>query len=292
MNLKDKKFIPYYILGAIIIVLSVVIVVLIANLNSDSGSVEIETTTIPEFPSIFMNGEVPYYENVPVSSLDSALFAYNDYGRMEYSDSDVKFCTGIDVSSHQGQIDWKKVAEDSVDFAILRAGYRGYGSSGIIGEDSLFRENARNALDAGLKIGVYFYSQAITPEEAIEEAEFVLDIIRDYEIEYPVVFDWENDPDIGMRTDNLSGYTLTQCAVAFCERIKSEGYTPAVYFNLSDAYDRYHLESIKDYVFWYAQYKGSSPLFYYNYAIWQYTNKGTVDGIKGNVDINICFQEF
>lgn len=292
MNLKDKKFIPYYILGGIIVVFSILIVLLIADLYSDSGSVDIETTTLPETQTIFMNGEVPYYANIPASNLNPSAFVYNDYGRMIYNDESVKSYTGIDVSSHQGKINWYKVAADGIDFAILRVGYRGYGASGIIGEDSLFRENAKNALNAGIKIGAYFYSQAITPEEALEEAEFVIDIIRNYEIDCPVVFDWENDPDVGMRTDNLSGEVLTQCAVTFCEKLKSEGYTPAVYFNLSDAYDRYDLDAIKNYVFWYAQYKGSAPLFYYNYTMWQYTNKGTVDGIEGNVDINISFQQF
>ena len=293
MDLRDKKYIPY-ILAGIIIVLMALIVVVIASFMSkpDNNDYSTEIITEPEVTTVFMNGLIPYYENVPASSFKRELFAYNDNGRMTYLDDSVSYYTGIDVSSHQGDINWRKVADDGIDFVIIRAGYRGYGTEGIMGEDSMFRKNARGALNAGLKIGVYFYSQAITVEEAVEEAEFVLEIIDGYDIECPIVFDWETEPGIGMRTDNLPGKIITDCAIAFCDRVNEEGYTPSVYFNLSDAYERYDLDRIRDYVFWYAQYKGSSPEFYYNYSIWQYTNKGSVNGINGVVDLNICFEEF
>ena len=292
MNLRDKKYIPYYLAGIIIILMALIVIVIGTSIPKDNNDYSAEIITEPEVTTLFMNGLVPYYENIPASAFEPESFVYDDEGRMTYADSNVPYYTGIDVSSHQGDINWWKVADDGIDFVIIRAGYRGYGAEGKMGEDSMFRANARGALNAGLQIGVYFYSQAITVEEAIEEAEFVLDIIEGYDIQCPVVFDWETETGIGMRTDNLPGNIITDCAVAFCEKIKEAGYTPSVYFNLSDAYERYDLDRISDYVFWYAQYKGTSPNFYYNYSIWQYTNKGSVRGINGNVDINICFEQF
>ena len=284
MYLLSKKFIPYYIIAAVII-LSTTIAVAIAFRPQPQMQ---EPTTIAEQTTIFINGDVPYYADIPASSYIKERFA-TENGRMVYNDASVSYITGVDVSAFQGDIDWYAVKEDGIDFAIIRAGLRGYGSSGNIYEDDRVRENLKNAAAAGLQTGVYFYSQAITPEEALEEAEFVLDIIKDYKITAPVVFDWENEPDVAMRTDNLDSETLTQCAITFCERIKSAGYMPAVYFNLNDAYNRYNLSKIKDYIFWYAQHEGEVPNFYYSYAIWQYSDSGKVKGINGNVDLNICF---
>lgn len=284
MNLRDKSFIPYYISAAMLIISSIILVIVISITNNVK---EPETTT-KEQTTLFMNGEVPYYPDIPASAYPNENFTAEN-GRIVYNDNTVGYTTGIDVSSFQGDIDWNAVANDGIDFAIIRVGLRGYGKSGNIYEDENARKNLKNAAAAGLNVGVYFYSQAISTEEALEEAEFVLDIIKDYKIDAPVVFDWENEPDIGMRTDNLDGNTLTECAVVFCERIKQEGYMPAVYFNLTDAYVRYDLDRIKDYVFWYAQHEGEAPKFYYTYSIWQYSDTGKVDGINGNVDLNICF---
>lgn len=288
MKLTDKKFAPYYLIAAVIILLAMVTVTVITY--SVNNAREQETATLPETTTLFMNGEVPYYENLPASSFGKDNFALVD-GRIVYTDENISYSTGVDVSSFQGDIDWEKVADDGISFAIIRAGFRGYGTAGSIHEDEKARTNIEGALEAGLDVGVYFYSQAITPEEAKEEAEFVLDIINDYEIALPVVFDWENEPDVGMRTDNLDGRILTDCAITFCEAIKVAGYTPSVYFNLTDAYVRYNLDAIKDYTFWYAQHEGTFPKFYYEYSIWQYSDSGNVDGIDGNVDLNICFNK-
>ncbi len=286
MNLRDKSFIPYYISAALLIISSIILVIVI---SVTSNNREMQTTTTTTEPTtIFMNGEVPYYPDIPASAYLNENFT-TENGRIVYNDSTVGYSTGIDVSAFQSDIDWDAVAADGIDFAIIRVGLRGYGTSGNIFEDDNARRNMKNAAAAGLKVGVYFYSQAISTEEALEEAEFVLDIIKDYKIDAPVVFDWENEPGVGMRTDNLDGNILTDCAVVFCERIKQAGYIPAVYFNLTDAYVRYDLDRIKDYVFWYAQHEGEAPKFYYAYSIWQYSDSGKVDGIKGNVDLNICF---
>ena len=284
MILLNKKFIPFYITALFLIVTAIMIV----RFTSEYEIKNQETTTIQEQTPIYINGNVPYYPDIQVSSYMKENFTVID-GRIAYTDNSVSYTTGIDVSSFQGDIDWEAVAADGIDFAIIRAGLRGYGTSGNIYEDEKARENLKNAAAAGIQTGVYFYSQAITVQEAIEEAEFILDIIKDYKIEAPVVFDWENEPGVSMRTDNLDSYTLNLCAVAFCEKIKEAGYTPAVYFNLTDAYSKYNLDKIKDYIFWYAQHEGEAPEFYYSYSIWQYSDNGKVDGIDGIVDLNICF---
>lgn len=289
MNLKDKKFFPYYITAAVIVLLSILAVVLI---NTKPPETKEPETTTAEPPTLFMNGEVPYYNDIPASTYTKDLFELTEDGRITYADNDVTYTTGIDVSSHQGEIDWERVKTDGIDFAIIRIGFRGYGSAGNICEDEMSEINIKEAAKAGLKVGVYFYSQATTPEEAEEEADFVLNIVKNYDISYPIVFDWENDPDVGgMRTDSVTGDTLTSCAVSFCEKIKAEGYTPGIYFNLHDAYMRYDLSEIKAYPFWYAQYDGTSPAFYYHYNIWQYSDSGRVDGINGRVDLNIAFAD-
>lgn len=285
MSFKDKKLIPYYLIAVLMIIAAAAAVAVII-LTSDLYREEETTTTEPT--TVFMNGNVPYYADIPASAFQAEKFAYND-GRIEYNDTSVGFSTGVDVSSFQGNIDWEAVAADGIEFAIIRVGFRGYGAAGSIHKDDNAEKNIQGANDAGLSVGVYFYSQAITVEEAVEEADFVLSIIKKHKITAPVVFDWENEPDVNMRTDNLDGTTLTDCAVAFCERIRSAGYMPAVYFNLTDAYKRYDLSRIKDYTLWYAQHRGTSPEFYYNYNIWQYSDSGTVNGIKGNVDLNISF---
>ena len=285
MRLTDKRLLPYYLIAVLMIIASIGAVCVIV-LTSDLFREEETTTTEPS--TVIMNDDIPWYADIPASAFQAEKFAYND-GRIEYNDADVGFSTGIDVSSFQGNIDWEKVAADGIEFAIIRVGLRGYGAAGSIHIDDNAEKNIKGANAAGLSVGVYFYSQAISVEEAIEEADFVLDIIKKHKITAPVVFDWENEPDINMRTDNLDGTTLTDCAVAFCERIRGAGYMPAVYFNLTDAYQRYDLSRIKDYTLWYAQHRGTSPEFYYNYNIWQYSDSGKVNGIKGNVDLNISF---
>ena len=287
MNFRDKKFMPYYIAGGIIILFAI-FAVLIINIIWDAKQEENTTTELsPEFS----NNDVPYYENIPVSSYAKELFTEIN-GRMVYTDTNVNYYTGIDVSSYQGEINWNAVANDGIDFAIIRIGYRGYGTAGNICLDSMADTNIKAANEEHIRTGVYFYSQATNIEEAQEEADFVLKAIKNYDIDYPVVYDWENDPGVGMRTDGMTVEQITQCAVAFCEKIKQAGYTPAVYFNLSDAYSRYNLDLINNYIFWYAQFEGNAPEFYYEYSIWQYSDKGSVNGIKGNVDLNIAFHHF
>jgi len=228
-----------------------------------------------------------YYDiakNLPPCGYDREAFHLED-GRMTYLGEGVRVAQGIDVSAYQEDIDWEKVAADGIEFAILRVGYRGY-SYGLLHEDDYLRANLEGALAAGLDVGVYFFSQAISVEEALEEAEFLLECIRGYDLTYPVVYDWENISKHTARTDGLDAQTLSDAANAFCQRVAEEGYQPMVYFNLYIAYRKYDIGQLEQWPFWLAQYT-SSPTFYYDFDLWQYTSSGRVDGIQGNVDIDI-----
>ena len=236
--------------------------------------------------------ELLLLEDVAASTLDSAAFAPDENGWMTYRDGNITAVQGIDVSSHQGEIDWQAVADSGIRFAIIRAAFRGYGQEGRLVEDCRFAENISGALAAGLDVGVYFFSQAVTVEEAQEELALTLDLIAPYEITYPVVYDWERMPaDRDARTHEVTGETLTAMAAAFCRGAEEAGYTPAVYANQNLAYLTLDLSQLKAWPFWLAQYS-SAPTFYYRYDLWQYSHTGTVPGIQGNVDLNLAFRDF
>lgn len=193
---------------------------------------------------------------------------------------------GIDVSAHQGLIDWQQVAAAGVDFAMIRAGYRGY-KYGQVNADTSADLNIQMAQAAGLMVGVYFYSQAITVEEAVEEANFLVEFLEGYTLELPVVFDWERYSDEA-RTANVSGRTVTDCAIAFCDVIRGADREPMIYFNSNQALNQLSMPELTEYGFWLAQYD-TSVWFPYKVDMWQYSNKGRVPGVNTNVDLNIGF---
>ena len=208
-----------------------------------------------------------------------------------YMDGDYLSCLytpsvlGIDVSFWQDTVDWGKVKEAGVEFAMIRAGCR-YSESGNLDVDDFAQTNYQGAKDAGIQVGVYFFSQATSVEEAVAEADYLLDIIKDWQVDMPVVFDWEIDPE--GRTAKVDGRTLTDCTKAFCDRVKTAGYTPMVYFSKSQSLDTLYLAELTDYKFWLAHY--DTVLNYpYKIDMWQYTETGSVPGISGNVDINLYF---
>ncbi len=226
----------------------------------------------------------------PHSYIKENFHVDNDY-RMEYVvDGEVSSYFGIDVSSYQGDIDWDAVRSDGVEFAILRIGVRGYGEEGNIKIDDKFFQNYDGARKAGLDIGVYFYSQAISVEEAVEEAKFVLEQLGDRKLEYPIVFDWEpvdaSTTDSPPRTEDIMPGTLTLCAVAFCETIRDAGYEAMIYTNKKMAYIKYDMRKFADYPVWLALYN-TDLTYYYDFDMWQY-GFGKVDGIEGDVDLDIA----
>ena len=137
---------------------------------------------------------------------------------------------------------------------------------------------------------MYFFSQATTVREAEEEADYVLEAIRNYPVTYPVVFDWEFIDGQQARTDEIEGERMTECAKTFCELVRAGGYTPMVYFNQEQGYLYYQLDQLDEFSFWLAEYD-EKPDFFYHFAMWQYTHTGTVPGIPGNVDLNLAFQD-
>lgn len=191
---------------------------------------------------------------------------------------------GIDVSEHQPVVDWEQVKAAGVEYVMLRAGYRGY-TEGELFRDSCFESHLAGARAAGLDVGVYFFSQAITVEEAEEEAKFLLSILGREKLEMGVAFDWEY-VSADVRTGSMDGRTLTDCAIAFCDAVAKEGYKPIVYFNQDQAENVYLLEELTDYDFWLAMYS-DEMVFPYRVDMWQYTETGTVPGIDGNVDIDL-----
>ncbi len=227
---------------------------------------------------------IPIYLGVEKNRYDADLF--RDEKGFRYYDSPTAM-VGIDVSAHQGEVDWQTIQQSGVDFVILRVGYRGYTDGGIFA-DPTFAENLENARAAGLKIGVYFFSQAISEAEAREEASFVLDALDGVALDLPVYFDWEFVENDSARTNLASSETVTDCAVTFCEAVEKAGYKAGVYFNQSLGYLTMNLGRLKAYDFWLAEYR-NTPEFYYHFHMWQYSDSGTVPGISGHVDMNIRF---
>ena len=208
---------------------------------------------------------------------------------MTYAEPGVTVKRGVDVARFQGDIDWNTAKADGVEFAILRVGGR-YQQSGELYDDSRFEEYYAGAKAAGLQIGVYFYSQAITVEEAVEEADYVLQKLRGKDIDGPVVFDWETAGISDARTNGLPVSVVCDCAVAYCERVKAAGCAPMVYMNTYDGYIKYDVSRLTDYDIWYAgQYDGAYPQFVYDFAMWQYTDKGVVDGVEYKTDMDLWF---
>jgi len=225
-------------------------------------------------------------EGVPVNTLTADKFT--SQGRVRYLGTEYQALRGVDVSEHQWEIDWEKVAASGLDFACVRLGRRGYTEGGLF-EDPWFEKNIQGATANGLKTGVYFFSQAVNAAEAIEEANFVLERVAPYTLDAPIVYDWEIVKEDGSRSAELSAETRTDCAVAFCETVRRAGYTPCVYFNRDLGYYGYDLSRLTDYMFWFSLPESSFPNFYYACNIWQYSFTEEVPGIEGSADMNLWF---
>ncbi|MCH5192898.1 MAG: glycoside hydrolase family 25 protein [Oscillospiraceae bacterium] len=299
---------------AIIICLAVTTIILALKMGSEGSETDfpvIEDEYIPVINDrvydFYSEDEVvilddPYYGeiwlrafgNVPKVSFDYSGLVLEENGRYTYSeDGEVVSRTGIDVSYHQHDIDWEKVAEDGIDFAIIRIGYRGY-ESGLLNLDENFHRYMKGAIDAGLDVGVYFFSQALNAREAVEEANFVMENIRGYDLTFPIVYDWEIMEYDSARTNGIHPYTVTECAAAFCDTIKDGGYNPMVYGSRRFALMKLDMSRLPDVDFWFAEYKDghNEPSYPYDFQIWQYASDGRVDGIEGDVDLNICFVDY
>ena len=243
--------------------------------SQEAPSMESSTLPLPTTPALIPN---PY---------DSRDFAYEN-GYLTCISGESRL--GVDVSEYQGIIDWETVATQNVRFAMVRMGARAWGSRGQILTDSRWEENLSGAKAAGLQVGVYFFSQAISVAEAEEEARFVLERLDGQALDLPIVFDWEFAPAEDARTADVTPQMLNSCAIAFCEAVKAAGYQPMVYFNPDLARRMLDLPLMQKqgYPFWLAMYSNSMT-YPYRVDMWQYTSGGSVQGIEGFVDIDLMF---
>ena len=195
---------------------------------------------------------------------------------------------GIDVSKWQKEIDWDKVKNEGVDFAIIRCGYRGSVTGSLV-EDPYFEQNIKGARAAGIKVGVYFFTQAVNEVEAVEEASMVISLVRDYELQYPVFIDTEGAGGNG-RADSLNVEERTAVCEAFCTTVKNAGLEAGVYASRNWYNNKLTAGTLESYAIWLAEYR-SVPLYQGYYQMWQYTSKGKINGINGNVDLNVSYRK-
>ena len=232
--------------------------------------------------------EVPEeYQDYEASDLDSSGFFTDEYSFRSYNDGKTTSKRGIDVSEHQGAIDWEKVKAAGVEFAYIRLGYRTY-DGGNIYLDSRYRENIEGALNNGIEVGVYFFSQAINVDEAIDEAVFTVDNIKGYDVSLPIAFDMEEVTGTLDRIADLSRDEITEISDAFCTIVENYDYDSIIYTNPYWAFYKLNLPRLLKRKLWLAHYSDES-LFAYKCDIWQYSESGTIDGIGEKVDLNIMF---
>lgn len=295
MDSVRKRNIFMAIILSLVVVIVVVSAVLLAKgprqssveVISKSGAGELTVNDMYE-------GEmtIPYFD-IPTNSYKPDSFVENK-GVVTYEGGDS--FVGINVNAQMGEIDWAKVQESGVDYAMIRVGYRG-NERGKITPDENFAANIQGALDAELPVGVYFYSKAVTDAEAEEEAAFVLEQIKGYSVKYPIAFYWAYDlkddgsMDENSRTVRCNGEQVTGFIDTFCKKIKSSGFTASYYCDKSMGYEKLDLSRLAGYDMWYAEYR-PAPSFYYDFKLWQYTREGEVPGISEKVPITISLKKY
>lgn len=246
--------------------------------------------------SVFLFSDTTYFLNN--THVSAAITGKSPFTSSTYTHNDIfknyNIYNGIDVSKYNGDINWDKAKKDGVDFVIVRVGYRGYGKSGTLCTDPNYKANIEGALAAGIKVGVYYFTEALTTDEAREEAKFCISKIKDYNITLPVAIDYEYPTDgknpIGrMYNAKLTKAEATANVKAFCATVKKAGYTPLVYANKSDLSSLINGKTIGNtYKVWLANYT-TKTTYANSYEYWQYTSSGKVNGITGKVDCNFWY---
>ncbi|MBE5880123.1 MAG: lysozyme [Lachnospiraceae bacterium] len=227
---------------------------------------------------------------LPLNDYDNAGFAMLD-GRIAYYEDGAKLSyTGVDVSKYQGYVDFNAVKRDGIDYVMLRLGQRGY-STGQLVLDDYFSDNMKRATDAGLPVGVTFFSQAVNVEEAEEEAEFVLEHLEGQTVRFPVVFDMQHIENDSARIDILTKEEKTQIAKAFLSKIEAAGYIGMIHADKPWMFDDINYSAVSNYGIWLEQIK-DLPDYPYRFQMWKYTNVGAVDGIEGSVSLSISFVDY
>ncbi|SDB08282.1 Glycosyl hydrolases family 25 [Pseudobutyrivibrio sp. YE44] len=264
------------------------------SLENGNTIISVLKSFYPEYIVVAANQKynfVPINEDLAKNSFDiDNLQVDEKTGRYNYvKDGSVVSKFGIDVSSHQGDIDWQAVKDDGVEFAFIRAVYRGYGTGKLVVDEKCL-ENIEGAQAVGIDVGVYVFSQAISNAEVLEEAGTVIDLLQGYELQLPIVYDVEKVSDSDARTNGLSVEDRTALTKTFLNAVKDAGYQPMFYHNTEMGAMLLDLAKLTDYPKWFA---GYNKEFYwpYEYQIWQYSEKGSVNGIQGNVDLDLWLTE-
>lgn len=227
-------------------------------------------------------------EIIPYSNYDWDYLTGEE--RLKYDDDNYTSMFGIDVATFQGTIDWKKVKEDGVEFVFIRLGYRG-AIEGILHTDDQFEANYKGAIENGIKVGVYWYCQPADEKEAIEEADYVLDVLNNRYIDFPIVCDFEETEFYDGSVSRLQGYSKSQytsLAKAFCEEIEKHHQKVIIYSFPYWIDNCFNMEELSEYPLWYASYT-KNPSSELPIVMWQYTNEGHIDGINTDVDLNLLF---
>lgn len=275
MAKRKKKKKDRQLLFAVLVLTAVLLLVIGGIALALSGGEEEEPAELPSTQPRATAAPNPYDEEK----------YYMEDGFLRYEGEHM---VGIDVSTHQELIDWQQVAGAGVEFAILRIGYRG-SSRGDLYEDETFRANLQGAKEAGILVGGYFFSQAITPQEAWDEAIFVCELLEGESFDLPIFYDWE---EVGedSRTGDIRDIPMTRCALAFCERMERGGYEAGVYFNQTYGNHYLELEHLQDYCLWLAEYD-ESPDYRYRFDLVQYSDSGSIPGIETDVDLDLWILE-
>lgn len=300
MSAKRKKsngilFIVMLTVFLIGLVLGMIIIHIASQKEVEEVKQQLEMTVRPEkkVTNVYVPKREVVMGQIPRNSYIEENFMIEDGYMVYYDESGNKIShLGIDLSYHNDMVDWDKLATSGIEFVMLRCGYRGYTEGGLIVDDK-FKEYAQEANRVGINLGVYFYTQAITVEEAVEEADFVIDLIKDYSIQYPVGWDTEylNEEKARTNTTEIDKDLRSQMAIAFCERIKEEGYYPVIYVSENWMRRNMNAEMISSYDIWAAQYQPQND-FLYDFAIWQYTESGSVMGINQEIDLDISMVDY
>lgn len=233
---------------------------------------------------------VPIDENLAKHSYDLNSFVCQSDRMKYYKSGEVISYLGVDISEKQGYVDFNKVKKAGIDFCMIRVGARGYGTGQLFLDDN-FTDNMKRATDAGLEVGVYFYSQAITEEEVLEEVMLVLESIKDYNVTYPVAFQMEYVENDTARVEQISKASKTELAQIFLGTVKSSGYTPMLYGKKEWLLKKVDLTKLSEYDVWLSQNK-TQPDYPYQFGMWQYNNHAVIDGISGSVYLNISLIDY
>ena len=251
------------------IILSLLIVSVLIYLFNDGYSSRMNNEPFSEIQNVYLDMRVKDFD------------VYNKLNVRELK----KEVRGLDVSSFQNEIDWNELKKSDIDYVMIRCGFRNLTNEELY-VDKYFHRNIKEANRLGIPVGVYFYSTAISEKEAIEEASFVLNTIKDYDVTYPIAYDFEMFNQ--NRTIGVSDKTINNNALKFLDYVSAHGYNGMLYTNLRAIVSHWNLELFKNYKIWYAQYI-DVPTYDGEYDMWQYTDRGSISGIDGNVDLNTSY---